>query len=493
MENLIALVDSLRPGEIQLIQHLYSFKNNPENKKRDRLLRLIIEKEARDEETALLILYGDKSYSAFSQLKARLKDDIMNVLLLQDPSVKFTAKYAQASFDCRRAIIQGEILLARGVYQEALSVLTRAGRVAKKYELYAEQVIVEDLMRTHIIAKGGNKQFTELSISIEEAISELERLQRVKHEHFLLTKPDLGRSSGIDFSTRGATILAQLEEEMKKSGSVRIRFYYHLAALSYHLQQQHFDLALEFASRLLELVESEPVLQSKANLAGVKTEMADIMLNLGRYHDAITYAQQSLECFKPGMLNELNTLYKMFFAYFRLNDITRAEEIFLLGNKHKQLKYNEFLSAHWNMLKAALEFRKGEHTQVVRTLKKDITLTRDKSSWQLGYYLLDIMNMIEISENNEWVENKIESLKKVIYRQGEKVSEEYPRFICIARLLQSIVNNSYDFYSVAENEKELLNKLIEAKDKYHWNPSGPEIIRFDQWLLAKIKPARKAS
>lgn len=493
MENLIALVESLRPGEIQLIQHLYSFKNNPENKKRDRLLRLIVEKEASDDETALFILYGDKSYSAFSQLKTRLREDIMNVLLLQDPSVKFTARYAQASFDCRRSIIQGEILLARGVYHEAISVLLRAAKLARKYELFAEQVIIEDILRNHLTAKAGHKPFTELSESIDSAISQLEKLQRIKHDHYMMTRPDLCRAAGKEFAVNGREIMERLEKEISEDPSARMLFYYHIAALNYHSYFYDYEQALAHGTALLRLVENEQVLQSRANLAGVNLEIAGIMLHLSRNEEALVHAQASMECFKPGMLNELKAMYKMFFAYFRENELEKAEELMNQALKHRQLKYNDLISAQWMLIKAAMEFRKGDFHSSIKVLKKDNTLTRDKSGWLIGYHLLDIMNMLEVTDNNVWVDNKIESLKKVMYRQYDRVEEDNPRFTAIIRMLQSLVSTGYDYSEALEQEKETMQQLVEGKGRYHWNPAGPEVIRFDEWMLAKVKPAKKAS
>jgi tetratricopeptide (TPR) repeat protein len=493
MENLTALVDSLRPGEIQLIQHLYSFKNNPENKKRDRLLRLIVEKEARDEDTALFILYGDKSYSAFSQLKGRLKEDIMNVLLMQDASVKFTAKCAQAGFDCRRTIIQGEILLARGVYQEAIAMLTRASKMARKYELYPEQIQIDDLLRNHLTIKSGEKPFNELSTSILSAIENIDRLQRVKYNHYMIIKPELLKSIGKDFAVVAPQIIKELEEEVQKSDSVKVKFYYHLAAVHYYIHIMSFEEALSHGLQLLQLVETEPTVSTRANLAGAKMELSDIMLHLSRNKEALEYAQQSMEYFKAGMLNELAAMYKMFFAYFQGNNIEAASEILQKALKHKQLKYNEQLSGQWMLLKAAYEFRKGEFSAASKTLKKDNTLARDRSGWLWGYHLLDIMAMFELSDNSGWVDNKIDSVKKIIYRHGEKLADENPRFLCIFRLLQHLVNNGYDFTATAEQERSALDRLVKGEGKYRWNPAGPEIIRFDQWLLSKVKPARKAS
>jgi tetratricopeptide (TPR) repeat protein len=491
MENLIALVNSLKPGEIQLVRHLYSFKNNADFKKRDKLLKLILDKEITDEETALFILYGDKSYSALSQLKTRLSDDIMNVLLLQDPSTKYTALCAQASFDCRRSLVQGEILLARGVYGEALSLLSKASKLAKKYELYAELIQLDDLLRNHLALKQGTKTFTELSESIFEALGELNRLQRVKYMHYQLLTPHLV-NNGKDYAAKGSEILDELKSELDKSGSVRARFYYHLAALNYYSNISSYEDALAHGTILQELVEDNPVVESRSNIAGAKMEIASIMLNLSRNTDALDYAQQSMQYFRPGMLNELNAMHKMFFAYFRENEMDKAEELLAQALKHKQVKYNEMVAAQWLFYKAALEFRKGDYQESLKTLKKDNTLTREKSSWLWSYYTLEIMNILELSGGNEWVDNKIEALKKVAYRNIDKIESENPRSIGVFTLLISLREHGYDFYQVSLREKQTLKNLTDGKGSYHWNPAGCEVIRFDEWMLGKIMRARKA-
>lgn len=489
MENLIALVGSLKPGEIQLLQHFYSFKNNPENKKRDKLLKLALDREITNEEEVMNYLYGEKSASAFSQLKARLKDDILNVLLMQDSSVKFSTLYAQAAFDCRRSLIQGEILLARGVYQEAVSMLTRASRLAKKYELFTEQMQIDDLLRTHLVMKHNNKAFVELSESISSALGKIAGLENAKYAHYLLTVQGLYSTinPGEDITHYGNNILSDLEDEMQKNNSTRVKFYYHLTALDHHSRTHNYDHAQLHGQSLLNLVENDPIVQSRTNIAGTRMELANVMLNLSNNKDAITLAQQSMQQFKPGMVNELNALYKLFFAHFRENDIEAAEPVLQKALKHKQLKFNDMLNAKWLLIKAAVEHCKGEYDQSMRTLKKDNTLTRDKTGWLWGYYLVEIMNLFEMNGGNDWVDTRVETLKKVAYRNMQKLSMENARAVLMLKLLQSLIAHKYDFTDTINREKASIEKLKKAEGAYYWNPTGYEIFRFDEWLLKKAK------
>ena len=488
----MALVGSLKPGEVQLLQHFYSFKNNPENKKRDKLLKLAISKEITEEEKVMIFLYGERSTSAFSQLKTRLKDDILNVLLMQDPSVKFSTLYAQAAFDCRRALIQGEILLSRGVYPEAVSILTRASKLARKYELYAEQVQLDDLLRNHLTMKQNSKAFIELSESINTALEKLEGLQNAKYIHYLVTVPGLYNNinPGSDIIKDGEKIISDLEVELQATRSTRVQFYYRLAALSYYSHSHDYEQARLHGTALLDLVEKDPVVQSRSNIAGTKMELSHVMLNLSRNMEAMQLAQQSMQHFKPGMINELNAMYKVFFAFFRENDIANAEIIVQKALKHKQLKFNEMLNAQWLLIKAAVEYSKGEYDQSMKTLKKDTTLTRDKTGWLWGYYLMEIMNLLEVKGGSEWVDNRIESLKKVIYRYSDRVGTENPRGLIIFRILQALASNHYDFDETVKQEKEHIETLKKAAGKYYWNPTGFEVIRFDEWITGKAKKSK---
>ncbi|MBK7184269.1 MAG: hypothetical protein IPH89_15925 [Bacteroidetes bacterium] len=69
-------------------------------------------------------------------------------MFLQDASKKFSTKYANAEFECRRNYIQADILIARGAYLPAIKILERNLQLADKYELAAEKTLTQQLART---------------------------------------------------------------------------------------------------------------------------------------------------------------------------------------------------------------------------------------------------------------------------------------------------------------------------------------------------------
>jgi hypothetical protein len=110
------------------------------------------------------------SQAAWSQLKSRLKNDIVSAMLSQGANIKYKTPYAQAAFNCRCGIMQGELLLGRGIYSEGISHLKKMAKLAIKCELVAELITIEGLIRSHLIMKEGVDSFHDSSNSIQESI-----------------------------------------------------------------------------------------------------------------------------------------------------------------------------------------------------------------------------------------------------------------------------------------------------------------------------------
>ena len=479
------MVNGLKSGEVSLVKHLYLLKESPEKKKRDRLFNLILNHKVTTDEEAAIALYGEKPTSAYSQLKARLKSDIHNVLILQDSSVKYKTPAAQGAFDCRRALIQGEILLGRGVYGEAVNMLLKASRTAQKYELFAEKIQIDDLLRSHLVLKEGQKPFDEYTETIDDNVTLLKESLKAKRDHYLITIPNLFRTNNEhEYLEQGEEILSQIKADLSDTRSVRAEFYNRLTAVHYYSRQKNFAVAMNQAKILEALVEKNGMVKSDANIAGVSMEIANILINLGKFQSASRYAQKSLMHFKKGMVNELYAMESLFFSYFRGGNIISAQDIIEQASRHKQLKYNKFLEAKWKFLSSATEFKNGNLDASLKSLSQNSMLASDKSGWLLGVYILEIINRIEKGDY-DWVEYRFEAFKKVIQRHNGKAGANR-RCSGIQKVLKTLTKYDYCFDTTARKESNVLNLLERGRDPYYWNPVGYEIVRFDSWLNSKL-------
>jgi tetratricopeptide (TPR) repeat protein len=485
MESLSAIINNLSPGELKLVHHFYKLKNYGEYRKRVQLLNLIINNKISSNQEAAKMLGYDSNISSFKHLKARLKSDVLCMLLMQECSTKFCTPYAQATFDCRRFLMQGEILMSRGVYDEALDLLGKASKIAGKFELFAEGLQIEDLRRNHIASRGNMKDFEETCSAIEENYVRLGKVMMAKRYHYEITTPALLRvNSYAEYIRKSASALDEMAGETKLPDSSKVKLYNHLSSINYFSSIRDFENAQHHAVDLLRSVENDPVVKSKSNQAGVNMELANIYLNTGSYEKAIDHASKAVELFKPGMINQLHAQMALFFSFFRSNDLKNADKVLKAACSHRLVKnqHDTHLASRLQLLRASIAFKMTAYDECALVLRENAEYVRDKDGWMPGYFILDTLVLLE-KKSFDLAFYRIEAFRKMIERNSMYKDEK--RIHAITKILRLIVKEDGEFNKISAGQKDLL-LLSEAAEEYYWNPAGYEVIRFDQWLVNKF-------
>lgn len=493
MKNLLSLVASLKSSEVKLVRSYYANgRGNADFGLREKLLTLALAKPDCSNDEAQKYLYGRKKEAAFSHLKQRLKSDILNMLLLQEGDIRFRSRYAQAVFNCRRAVIHGELLLSRGVYEEALEVLQRAADIAEKNELYAELVQISDIYRTHLVMKDPGRDFSEVSRLIDTSVILLQKSVRAKFHHYELTVPGLYRNCyGKTMNGAGHELLEEMRRDYEETDSPRIGFYYHISAVNYLADEGDYAASLGHAHRLLQLVKKAPAFQSDSFTAGANMEIANALIRTEDYLQAESHANTALRLFRKGMLNELFALEKLFYCYIRTAKFAQASEVITRAFGNAKIDYNEMLNARWWYFKAVLDFMKGNHSRAISSLKHCEPLQRDRTGWMTAISLFEIICRVE-SGQYEWMDMRIESLRKVFSKLKEtELSPSDARMDSGFRIARTLRRMNYDFELTQKEEAKNILALSAPDGKMRWDPAGPELIRFENWFSGKLTGERK--
>jgi tetratricopeptide (TPR) repeat protein len=241
---------------------------------------------------------------------------------------------------------------------------------------------------------------------------------------------------------------------------------------------------------LLELVETNPVVKSKSNLAGVHMELASILINLHQYGTAAEHIEQSLGLFKTGMINELKALEKLMFVHFRQADFTEAAAVLERAHKHKFINYSEASSVQWEFLHAAMIFEQGNPKGALKIIEDEKGFTKVKSAFLPGYYLLEILCHLEM-EDYDWIYEHVEYLSKHLPKVNNRDDSlnGSQRLLLILRLLRSLVKYNFEYDTVLQREKAAIEQLQSGESQFFWDPVGYEIIRFEHWMLKKTSSA----
>lgn len=479
MKVLTQIVRVLKPAEVRLIRNFYKVQPNGEIKRRLELFELIKGGKANTDIEAAKAIYKSEPNSAFSHLKNRLQKDILNILLLKEGVKKYETKYAQAVFDCRRMLIEGQILIERGAYRAGEAVLLKANELAQEFELFAESLLINDLLRTNVGIRKGEQAYLAFDEEIETNLDKLRRYLKVKDYYYRLgVLGQFSKKLDKNYKEYSKQALAEAAEHYEATNSAVIGYFYNYLGIFYGQLDKNMELAYQYALDYLKLVESSPAISSETRIGTANLQIASIAISNGKYLEAKHYATVARNKFIAGLFNELQAIEVIFLAAFHAREYEEAERFVGVAVQHPKYKANKIVPAKWEYFKANLNFVNGQYNDAAVMLMKETELTKDKAGWLMGYRIMELMCAIE-QDDLDIFDYRAESFKKLLQRQ--KLDDvERPRLIL--KVLGTFHKTGGDIKKTLQEEAENLNILKQGKDKYVWDPMGFELIRFDTWL-----------
>lgn len=484
MENLTLIVHSLKKGEILFIRNYYKFMiRQLDNGKKLALFNLIKTNNEITDEIAAKTIFNTKPSSAYSHLKRRLKEDILNLLLTQDSKRRFVTPDAQAEFDARRLIIQGDLLISRGITNEGIKTLEKAVLLSKKYELFHENVIANDILLMHLSIKNGIKTYNQLHGIIFENGQNALNLAKAKNYYNKILSPHLFKLNDeeeqIAFAKEAKNELAK---SFKKSNSAKIGFYYYYISVFYFNLIKDYETAHLVCEKFMQLILSSRAIYSKTSLAAARLQLAYISLQLHQFSNAIKEAEIAIISFRKGLINELTTIEILFLANFYSNS-NKTDYYLNEALQHPKLSSNNFLPAKWHFYKTWLFFKRKKYDEANIALNYCMMLNEDKTGWLYGFRILDIMISLEVNEAF-LISSKLANFKRIIMKQK---NVKNLRAKTILKILYTLIKKDFNYKLTAVIEKNNLLLLQEAKEEHLWEPMGYELIRFEEWFLNKLK------
>lgn len=476
MQELTGLIAGLNKREIKLVRWLYTSSGNSEEKLRLQIFDYILKnKKAEEQEIKIKISYRG-SRSAFSHLKRRIRNDILNVILLQESNKKFRAPMFTASFEVKKKMAFAELLYRRGLLDLGDNLIDEGVKMAKNFELIAEQYILTDFQRITQGITKGNKIIGKANNEIEEIVEAISANSKVVNLFYDFTIRYLGKKSFSQEKLKEAQqSLIQMENIYKKHPFARIGFWYHRAAISYHSQNQEYEQAFLHGKLLLDLTENNQALYTPVNLAGASKDLAEICISAKKFDLGARYSNRAMELFNPKLNNYLLTLENLFQSEFYLGNLENCKNAYIKAKNHPRFNKSKSTKAKWNYFNSCILFKENKFKECLDSLNnfKQEYLS-DKGEMQFGYRLLILINYIELKKYDIF-EFELDSFRKSIYYYKDYYKE---RISSIIKILNELQKNDFDFSNFSKFKAE--NKITEK-----WQPLGYEMIEFFEWLNKK--------
>ncbi len=484
MEGLKNIVNSLNKREIALVRLLYSHKSNAEESYRLKLFELIKKSKDLDDKKARDNIYKGKTLSAFSHLKKRLQNDILNIIQFQETTKKFRTRIATVSVEVKKMIVFSEILYKRGLTDEGDSIIYDGIKLADKYELPAEEYILTEMQRIRHGYTKGDKTINQFKKKIEKCVNEIKiNADSIGIYYDLSVKNQFKSNQSVEELKNQELQIKNLHKNFISSKIAKNGFWYYSAEMYHHNRQNNFEKAVEYGLKLAELIKNNASIGSAVQIATVNKEISEIYIASSKYAVAIPHANESLTNLNPALNNYLLTLETLFYPHFYLGQYIEAEEVLKRAIAHPRFWTRKITFTRWNYFSACLEFARGNYKKCNELLRNDSkNLLADKGELQLGFRLLTIMLMVETGKE-DLLEYELDSFRKsFVTIKNYKLD----RIKLIQKILASLNREGWHFAKIQKKEADKF-ELLKTDAKCLWQPLGFELIQFEKWIEAAIK------
>lgn len=482
MPVLSNLVHTLSKYEIRMVRFIIQMNGQRESFKRDQLFEQLLAGKD-DEQAANAIGYKSARTSSYINISQRLQDDILNALLLCEQSNEEEMPFLQAQSDCRRALLHAGLLQSRSCFEEADAVLERTLRIARRSELFAEQMLLNDLRRNTPHVQQSPAMFSEISAEILNLHARQADVLRARQLHYEMLSPELIRSVSLaDFQSKGMQRLNELGKCIKQGSSDRMSFYFHLSAMNFYYTLRSFEEAAAHGRELLALIESSAILHTKSNVTAVSIELAAITLAQGQNTAAIGFAEHALA--NAAMLHEqqLQAARMLALAHFRNADFAAAANVISRSIDNKKAKHFSLPVARLELLHAAVALQEKAYNTSARLLARCGELINDNKGWMPGFFLTDMQLSLERGMLDV-ASHRLDAFRYSVRRFEMDKNPNDKRLATILQLLQKLIRLNLGFGQLDKQEAQRISLLRQNENDFWWNPAGYELIRFDQWLM----------
>ncbi len=464
MKKLSNIILSLKSNEVQYVKTYLKTKLANNTSKRIKLYDFVSKSKSIDNEAAASHIYKKKPDSAFSHLKKKLREDILDLMMVLPLENTTVSNDEIQELTCQKLLLQSKILKARGVHEESIALAKRAAEIAEKYELPNMLINAYDQLYSY--------ELSELLIT-DHAYYELLNQSLEKYKFFIEARD---QSSSAKFSEGGAF--------NDNHGCLkRTLFWNELKKVETSYQQHKMDQAWSLASELSAKCRQKELICTNDELLLLNLKKVKIQLHRGAFNSSLD------------QLNEINTdllvespyyqevLQTCFYVHFNLNNYQRAQIIC-----KKLLEYSSCNPLTY-LFQAALHFRLEENKEVTKYIHKAETFKSKNAQLSIALKWLELINILELKDY-DWFEFRFDTFRKKLFSVNR---EQNQRWYALYDVLRTLRREDYNYQKALKLEETKLTNLHCDHNELRWIPQGLEVIDIAQWFVSKatLKKERK--
>lgn len=399
--------------------------------------------------------YGQKSKSAFSQLKKRVKTEVQELVCqLKLPAGTELSK----RISCTEQMLQSQIFLARGWKEQGGKLLEKSLKVALEADLPDLILSIFDTAR----------RFEITGVIHQKELPQLEMIIK-SHLQILVNQ----YSNPLPSPKANQSILSPLLKQLCAERNT----WEILTEIRQAIALFDFDLA----EKLLN--EAEEVLKNDRLSSEVIEEFflarQQVLLQTGKFKEVI-YNFKKLD--STSALRKEVSLELTECQWVALYHERNWEDALRILRK-SLIKNDPSNSPKWKYWEAYIHFGQNHFKSALKVLHEIQVDLKKYPDYYLGSKLLEIMILFDQNEL-DWLDYKMENCRKLITRwKGKFHVRIESAYSLMSQMLKALQKSSL----TAIPDSDHFHRLQSLKGAYSWNPTGFELVRYDRWIKSKLE------
>ena len=486
--QLIDVIRVLRGSEADLAKkHLKAYETNHtvKHRKMFQLYKYIKIKQIHDYEKLKKKISPDSNDDSFNKLIRRTTDRIQESLIV-DVNIRRKGAYSDVfkmKFFIRKLLIQGQILMGRGLVDRPTVILDTCIKYSKRFELYDELIEAYRFKQTILSRRSDKETMKKLDLELDfyEECRRLSIITRKIRDEFEIIISGKIKTSRINKSLKNK--IEKLYDYYIKTNSVNILSQYYLIKIEVFKSENNLLKVVETIKYLIEILKNSIAIYSPARIIYLQNQLAnyefsrlEFIASIKEIHDGIN------------LISSINSMYitlqtkKVYNLLLRnetnesLNLIQEIENLEIINKMPYYLSEVKYL-------KVICYFRLQEYKMAINLLSEKSEIEKDKEGWNVWIRIMRLLCSIELLKLN-MIDYDVESFRKYLQRI-DKQYEVRKRDKLVLKVLLELDKQNYDFEATAIHRAVELEKLKSTDKKFAWNPDSPEIVLFHEWFESK--------
>lgn len=488
LNQLLDVIRVLRGSETELAKkHLIAYETNhtANNRKMFQLYKYIIINNIRDYDQLKKRLSPDSTDDSFNKLIRRTTDRIQESLII-DVNIRRKGAYSEIfrmKFFIRKLLIQGQILIGRGLIERPQSIVNTSIRYAKKYELYDELLEALYFNQVLMYRTKGFAAFAKLEEELDYYENCRLLLKKTKKIQGLFEASIARKSNRGQVAKSIKKQVVKLSDYYKKTNSTNILSYYYLLNIEIYKSEGYISEAVKNIRLLIELLKESPAVFSTTRIAHLHSELAESEYSQLKFNVVLEEVKEALRWIGSKNSLYVSTSLVGIDAQILLKEPESAIELIRKLKAVEAAKKIPFYKARISYQEAIVFFYSEDFKKALSLLSERSEIEKDKEGWNIWIRIMRILCSIELLKLN-MIDYDVESFRKYIQRIDKQYNVR-ERDKLVLKILMELDRQDYDFEVVAQKRESELMKLKSTDRKFAWNPDSPEMILFHDWFDSK--------